>query len=73
MSVEVTGTPAFKASAPRLLGQLPRSFVVQAGTTPGAVADAARDLQRLIVAVPSEAGQRQELSVILNWPNERRP
>ena len=68
MSVDVTGGPVFKASAPRLLGQLPRSFVVQAGTTPGAIADATRDLQRLLVAVPSEAGQRQELSVVLNWP-----
>ena len=68
MSVEVNGAPVFKASAPRELGQLPRSFVVQAGTTPGAIADATRDLQRLIVAVPSEGGQRQELSVVLNWP-----
>ena len=71
MSVDVTGTPVFKASAPRALFQFPRSFIVQAGN-PGALADATRDLQRLIVAVPSAAGQRQELSVVLNWPSERK-
>jgi hypothetical protein len=40
--------------------------------TPGALADATRDLKRLIVAVPSEAGRRQSLSVVLNWQNDRR-
>jgi hypothetical protein len=69
MSVDVTVAPAFRASAPRVLGELPRSFVVQAGTTPGAIADATRDLQRLMVALPAESAQRQELSVVLNWPN----
>ena len=73
MSVDVTATPVFKASAPRVLAQLPRSFVVMAGSTPGAVADATRDLKRLLVAIPSEAGQRHELSVVLNWQNARRP
>jgi hypothetical protein len=67
MSVEVSSTPAFKASSPKALFQMPRSFLVQAGN-PGALADTARDLKRLIVAVPSEAGRRQELSVVLNWP-----
>jgi eukaryotic-like serine/threonine-protein kinase len=71
MSVDVMGTPVFKASAPRVLGQLPRSLVAQVGT-PGALADATRDLRRLLVAMPSEAGRRQQLSVILNWPNESR-
>ena len=51
-SVDVTSTPVFKASAPKALFQMPRAFLVQAGT-PGALADATRDLQRLIVAVPS--------------------
>ena len=68
VSVDVTGTPVFKASAPQPLFQLPRSFTAQLGT-PGALADATRDLQRLIVAVPSEAGRRQSLSVVINWPN----
>jgi predicted Ser/Thr protein kinase len=68
MSVDVSGTPSFKATAPRALFQFPRSFIVQ-GANPGALADATRDLDRLIVALPSEAGRRQELSVVLNWPN----
>jgi Tol biopolymer transport system component len=67
MTVEVTQSPVFKASAPEGLFQLPRPFLVQAGT-PGALADTARDLQRLLVAMPSESGRRQELSVVLNWP-----
>jgi serine/threonine protein kinase/Tol biopolymer transport system component len=71
MSVDVTGTPVFKASAPRALFQLPRSFTAQLGT-PGALADTAPDLQRLIIAVPSEAGRRQSLSVVLNWQNAER-
>jgi Tol biopolymer transport system component/predicted Ser/Thr protein kinase len=69
MSVEVTPTPVFKASAPRTLFQLPRAFLLQAGN-PGALADASRDLQRLLVAMPSEQGARQELSVVLNWPRD---
>ena len=71
VSVDVSSTPVFKASAPRVLAQMPRSFLVQAGN-PGALADATRDLQKLLVAVPSETGRRQELSVVLNWPSERR-
>lgn len=68
VSVDVTGTPVFKAGAPRTLFQLPRLFTAQLAT-PGALADATRDLQRLIIAVPSEAGRRQSLSVVLNWHN----
>ena len=71
MSVTVTSTPVFKASAPKALFQMPQLFLVQAGT-PGALADTSRDLQRLIVAVPSESSRRQELSVVLNWANELR-
>ena len=66
MSVTVTSAPVFKASAPQVLFQMPRPFLVQAGT-PGALADASRDLQRFIVAMPSESSRRQELSVVLNW------
>ena len=72
MSVNVTSTPTFKATTPKALFQMPRPFLVQAGN-PGALADTSRDLQRLILAVPSESSRRQELSVVLNWPNERRP
>ena len=72
VSADVTGTPVFKAGTPQALFQLPRVFTAQLAT-PGALADATRDLQRLIVAVPSEAGRRQSLSVVLNWQNDRRP
>jgi eukaryotic-like serine/threonine-protein kinase len=72
VSVDVTGNPVFKSSAPQSLFQLPRSFTAQLGT-PGALADVTRDLKRLIVAVPSEAGRRQSLSVVLNWQNDQRP
>jgi Tol biopolymer transport system component len=70
VTVDVTSAPAFKASAPRVLAQLPRNFLAQAGN-PGALADATEDLTRLLLAVPSEAGRRQELSVVLNWRGER--
>ena len=72
VSVDVTGAPVFKAGAPQTLFQLPRLFTAQLAT-PGALADATRDLKRLIVAVPSEADRRQALSVVLNWQNDRRP
>jgi Tol biopolymer transport system component len=71
MSVNVTSTPVFKATTPKALFQMPRPFLAQAGN-PGALADTSRDLQRLILAVPSESSRRQELSVVLNWPNESR-
>jgi Tol biopolymer transport system component len=70
-SVKVTSAPVFKASAPQVIFQMPRPFLVQAGT-PGALADASRDLTRFIVAMPSESSRRQELSVVLNWLNETR-
>jgi eukaryotic-like serine/threonine-protein kinase len=72
MSVDVTAAPVFKASAPKALFQMPRPFLVQAGN-PGALADTSRDLQRLILAVPSESSRRQELSVVINWPNSLQP
>ena len=71
VSVKVTSGPVFKATTPQLLFQMPRPFLVQAGT-PGALADASRDLTRFIVAMPSESSRRQELSVVLNWTNELR-
>jgi hypothetical protein len=67
-TVSVAAAPAFKAGAPQVLAALPRSFLVQAGN-PGALADASRDLQRLLLAIPSETSRRQELSVVLNWPS----
>ena len=69
-SVRVTSAPVFKASPPQAIFQMPRPFLVQAGT-PGALADATRDLTRFLVAMPSESSRRQELSVVLNWTHEQ--
>ena len=66
MSIDVTATPVFKASAPRRLFQLPRPFLVQT-QSPGTLADVAHDGQRLLLAMPSEESTRPELSIILNW------
>jgi hypothetical protein len=66
MSIDVTATPVFKASAPRTLFQLPRPFLVQT-TNPGTLADVTQDAQRLLLAMPSEESTRPELSVVLNW------
>jgi hypothetical protein len=66
MSVDVTATSAFQASAPRQLFQLPRPFIVQT-PTPGTLADITGDGQRVLLAMPSDETTRPELSVILNW------
>jgi hypothetical protein len=66
MSIDVTATPVFKASAPRTLFQLPRPFLVQT-TNPGTLADVTQDAQRLLLAMPSDESTRPELSVVLNW------
>jgi eukaryotic-like serine/threonine-protein kinase len=67
MSVDVTATSAFQASAPRRLFQLPRPFLVQTGS-PGTLADITQDGQRVLLAMPSEESTRPALSVVLNWP-----
>ena len=69
MSIDVTATPVFKASAPRTLFQFPRPFLVQTGN-PGTLADITRDGQRLLLALPSDQSTRPELSVVVNWQPE---
>lgn len=66
MSVDVATDPVFHASPPKLLFQLPRS-VLALTTTPGALIDVTRDLQRFLVTVPAQSGSRQEFTVVLNW------
>ena len=66
MSVDVTAAQAFQASQPKLLFQLPSSFLALGGSTPGARMDATRDLQRFLVTVP-QSNSRQEFTVVLNW------
>ena len=69
--VDIQTTPVFRNGAPRELFQLPRTFLVQ-GANPGALGDATRDLQRFLLAVPSEESARQEITVVLNWDEELR-
>ena len=67
MSVDVTATPAFQASQPKQLFQLPSNVLALGGTTPGARMDATRDLQRFLVTVPAQNNSRQEFTMVLNW------
>jgi serine/threonine protein kinase len=66
MSVDVSSSTVFEASAPRKLFQLPLALL---GVTqnPGAVTDVTKDGQKILLTLPVEERARQELSVILNW------
>jgi hypothetical protein len=66
MSVDVTADTAFHASLPQLLFQFPRSVLAMTNT-PGAIADATRDLQRFLITVPAQVNIRPEFTVVLNW------
>ena len=66
MSVDVTADPVFHASPPKLLFPLPRGLLALS-TTPGALSDATRDLQRFLISVPAQSNVRQEFTVVLNW------
>jgi Tol biopolymer transport system component len=65
MSVDIAPGPVFRASAPKLLFQLPR-VVLTMSTNPGAVVDVTRDHQRFIVALPI-VDPTGGLIVALNW------
>ena len=66
MSVDVTADTAFHASLPKLLFQFPRTVLAMT-STPGAISDATRDLQRFLITVPAQANVRPEFTVVLNW------
>jgi len=66
MSADVAADPVFRASPPKLLFPLPRGLLALS-TTPGALSDATRDLQRFLISVPAQSNVRQELTVVLNW------
>ncbi len=66
MSADVVADPVFRASPPKLLFRLPSSLLALS-TTPGALADATRDLQRFLISEPAESTARQEFTVVLNW------
>ena len=67
MSVDVTATPAFQASQPKLLFQLPSNVLALGGATQGARMDATHDLQRFLVTIPAQNNSRQEFTMVLNW------
>jgi len=66
MSADVEADPVFRASPPKLLFTLPRSLLALS-TTPGALSDATRDLQRFLISVPAQSNSRQEFTMVLNW------
>jgi len=67
ISVDVTTDPAFHASPPKLLFQIPRNILATLGSTPGALIDVTRDLQRFLISVPTQSSARQEFTMVLNW------
>jgi hypothetical protein len=66
MSVDVAADSAFHASLPKLLFQFPRTVLAMT-STPGAISDATRDLQRFLITVPAQANVHPEFTVVLNW------
>jgi Tol biopolymer transport system component/predicted Ser/Thr protein kinase len=65
MAVDIAPGQVFKASAPRLLFQLPR-VVLTMSQNPGQIVDVTRDHQRFLIAMPvvdSDSG----LNVVMNW------
>jgi len=65
---DVMANPIFQASAAKQLFQLPTVFT-GLSSTPGALTDPTRDLQRFLVTLPAKPSGRQELTVVLNWPS----
>jgi hypothetical protein len=65
MAVDIAPGPVFKASAPRLLFQLPRVILTMAAN-PGQIVDVTRDHQRLLLTMPI-VDEDSGLNVILNW------
>jgi serine/threonine protein kinase len=64
MAVPVEAGPVFRAGSPQQLFQVPNVFL-RVATNPGAMADAAPDGKRFLLAMP--AASREEFNVMLNW------
>jgi Tol biopolymer transport system component len=65
MAVDIAPGQVFKASAPKLLFQLPR-VVLTMSQNPGQIVDVTRDHQRFLIVMPvvdSDSG----LNVVMNW------
>jgi hypothetical protein len=65
LAVDIAPGPVFKASAPRLLFQLPRVILTMSGN-PGQIVDVTRDHQRLLLTMPI-VDEDSGLNVVLNW------
>jgi Tol biopolymer transport system component len=65
VTVGVAQGPAFQASAPTPVFQLPLELLSNAN--PGTMADATRDGQRLLLVMPVEESAQRGLAVVLNW------
>ena len=66
MAVNVTGGPAFQASAPLLLFKLPLEFV-SLSVNPGVLADVTRDHKRFLISMPPRQGGQTGFTAVLNW------
>jgi len=65
MAVDIAPGPVFKASAPKLLFQLPRVILTMSGN-PGQIVDVTKDHQRFLVTMPV-VDPDSGLNVVLNW------
>jgi hypothetical protein len=65
VTVDVAQGVALQASAPKKLFQMPLDLLStqQVGT----LADATRDLQRLLFVMPVQESAQRELDFVLNW------
>ncbi len=65
-AVEVSTSPSFHAGEPKVLFETPAGFV--RSTTPGALADAAKDGKRFLLVMPvARATAQEQFTVVLNW------
>jgi eukaryotic-like serine/threonine-protein kinase len=65
VAVDVAPGPAFLASAPKKLFQIPLDLLSNQNV--GTLADATRDAQRLLMVMPVQESSQRELAVLLNW------
>ena len=65
MALDIAPGPVFKASAPKVLFQLPRVILTMAGN-PGQIVDVTRDHQRFLLTMPI-LDEHSGLNVVLNW------
>jgi hypothetical protein len=65
MAVDIAPGPVFKASAPKVLFQLPRVILTMTGN-PGLIVDVTRDHQRFLLTMPI-LDEDSGLNVVLNW------